>query len=246
MSGATLAWRHYRLERRMFWRNPTAAFFSFVLPLIFLFLFGAVSSEANLEIVVPGIAGLSVMATTFNALAHQMPFLRDVGVLKRIHGTPLPGGSYLVGLLGSAATNAAVQIAIVVLASRFAFDLGWPENWLDLIVFSLLGVACFASLGIAFAHLIPNSEAAPAYTNLVFLPVIFISGVFYDVDDTPAFLHDIASALPLVHVIEGLSGALVTGAGIEDLLSDIAVLLLWTALGVWGAVRGFRWDAGGG
>jgi len=246
MSAAALAWHHYRLERRMFWRNPTAAFFSFGLPLIFLVLFGAVSSEANLKIIVPGIAGLSVMATTFNALAHQMPFLRDMGVLKRIHGTPLPGGSYLVGLLGNAATNAAVQIAIVVLASRFAFGLGWPENWLDLIVFTLLGVACFASLGIAFAHLIPNYEAAPAYTNIVFLPVIFISGVFYDVEDVPAFLHDIAFALPLVHVIEGLRGALVTGTGIEDLLSDIAVLLLWTGLGVWGAVRGFRWDAGRG
>ncbi len=36
MSPGTLAWRHYRLERRMFWRNPTAAFFSFVLPLLFL------------------------------------------------------------------------------------------------------------------------------------------------------------------------------------------------------------------
>lgn len=246
MSAAALAWRHYRLERRMFWRNPTAAFFSFVLPLIFLVLFGAISSEENLKVIVPGIAGLSVMATTFNALAHQMPFLRDAGVLKRIHGTPLPAGSYLVGLLGNAATNAAVQIAIVVLASRFAFDLGWPENWLDLVVFSLLGVACFASLGIAFAHLIPNFEAAPAYTNIVFLPVIFISGVFYDVEDVPAFLHDIASALPLVHVIEGLRGALVTGAGIEDLVSNIAVLLLWTALGVWGAVRGFRWDVSGG
>ena len=44
MSDTTLAWRQYRLERKMFWRNPTAAFFSFVLPLIFLFLFGAVFS----------------------------------------------------------------------------------------------------------------------------------------------------------------------------------------------------------
>ena len=83
MSDATLAWRQYRLERKMFWRNPTAAFFSFVLPLIFLFLFGAVFSgnQANLNVLVPGIAGLSVMATTFNALATQMTFLRELGVL---------------------------------------------------------------------------------------------------------------------------------------------------------------------
>ena len=60
MSTSALAWRHYRLERKMFWRNPTAAFFSFVLPLIFLVLFGAISSQENLKIIVPGIAGLSV------------------------------------------------------------------------------------------------------------------------------------------------------------------------------------------
>ena len=55
-----------------------------------------------------------------------------------------------------------------------------------LLVFIVLGVACFASLGVAFSHVIPNFDAAPAYTNLVFLPVIFISGVFYDVDERPA------------------------------------------------------------
>jgi ABC-2 type transport system permease protein len=243
MSAAALAWRHYRLERRMFWRNPTAAFFSFVLPLTFLALFGAISDAENLKIIVPGIAGLSVMATTFNALANQMTFLRDAGVLKRMHGTPLPGASYLAGVLGNAATNAVVQVAIIVLASRFAFDLGWPKNWLDLVVFTILGVACFASLGVAFSHVIPNFDAAPAYTNIVFLPVIFISGVFYDVDTVPAFLRDIADALPLVHVINGFQGAFVTGAGLDELVSDIAVILLWTGLGVWGAVRGFRWDS---
>jgi ABC-2 type transport system permease protein len=80
----------------------------------------------------------------------------------------------------------------------------------------------------------------------VFLPVIFISGVFYDVDNVPAFLRDIADALPLVHVIDGFSAAFVTGAGLDSLLSDLAVVGLWTAFGVWYAIRGFRWDVGGG
>jgi ABC-2 type transport system permease protein len=59
------AWRQYRLERRMFWRNPSAAFFNFLLPLLFLALFGAVfaGDQKNLNIIVPGIAGMSVMST---------------------------------------------------------------------------------------------------------------------------------------------------------------------------------------
>jgi len=243
MSTAALTWRQYRLERRMFWRNPAAAFFSFFLPLLFLFLFGAIfrGSQENLDIIVPGIAGLSVMATTFNALATQMTFLREQGVLKRIHGTPLPGGSYLAGVIGSAATNAVVQIAIVIVAARFAFDIGWPKNWLDLIVFTLLGITCFAAMGVAFSHVIPNFEAAPAYTNIVFLPMIFISSVFYDVDVLPRFLADIAEALPLIHVINGLKAGLVTGAPLSDQLSDLAVLAIWTIASIFFAIRGFSW-----
>ncbi len=245
MSDTTLAWRQYRLERKMFWRNPTAAFFSFVLPLIFLFLFGAVFSgnQANLNVLVPGIAGLSVMATTFNALATQMTFLREQGVLKRVRGTPLPGTSYLSGIIGSAATNAVIQILIIIVAGKLFFGLGWPKDWAELAVFTVLGVACFAAMGVAFSHVIPNFEAAPAYTNLVFLPMIFISGVFFDVDNVPTFLRDIANALPLVHVINGISAALVTGAPLTDHLSDLAVVAVWTLACVILAVRGFSWSA---
>jgi ABC-2 type transport system permease protein len=239
-----LTWRQYRLERRMFWRNPSAAFFNFVLPLLFLAIFGLVfsSSRRNLEVLVPGIAGMSVMATTFNALAFNMTFLREQGVLKRVRGTPLPPGAYLAGIALSAITNAALQIAIVVLAAWVLFGIGLPKDWLELVVFTAAGVVCFASLGVALSHAIPNFESAAAYVNFVFLPVIIFSGVFYDVDDAPLFVRDIAEGLPLKHLIDGLSGALVTGRGLGANLSALGVIAVWSALGLLLAVRGFSWD----
>ncbi|HEV2062133.1 MAG TPA: hypothetical protein VGR12_04705, partial [Solirubrobacteraceae bacterium] len=64
-----LTWHQYRLERRMFWRNPSAAFFNFLLPLLFLALFGAIfaGDQENLDVLVPGIAGMSIVSTTFVA-----------------------------------------------------------------------------------------------------------------------------------------------------------------------------------
>ena len=245
MSDAALAWRQFRLERKMFWRNPSAAFFSFLLPLLFLFLFGSIASgdTAKLQIIIPGIAGLSIMATTFNALAMNITFLREQGVLKRVRGTPLPTVSYLTGVLGNAATNAAIQLVIVVLASKLVFGLPWPADLLTLVVFGIASVVCMASLGVAFSHLIPNFDAAPAYTNIVFLPVIFISGVFYDVKNVPTFLHDIANALPLVHIINGLKAGLVTGQPVSDHWDDLGAIALWAAVGIVFAVRGFAWES---
>jgi ABC-2 type transport system permease protein len=239
-----LAWRQYRLERRLFWRNPSAAFFNFALPLLFLALFGAIfsGSQADLDVIVPGIAGLAVMSTTFSALAMNLVFLREQGVLKRMRGTPLHTPAYLAGVFGNAVTNAVIQISIVVLAGKLLFGIGWPEDWIELAVFVTAGVVCLAALGIAWAHVIPNFDAAPAYVNIVFLPVIFISGVFYDVGNAPQFLRDIAQALPLTHVIDGLSGAMVTGTGLADHLSDLLVIGLWAVLGIVFAVRGFSWD----
>jgi ABC-2 type transport system permease protein len=242
---ATLAWHQYRLERRMFWRNPTAAFFNFFLPLLFLALFGAIfgGDQETLNVIVPGIAGMSIMSTTFSALAMNMTFLREQGVLKRMRGTPLPSGAYLAGIAANAVTNAAIQIALVVLAGRVFFGLGWPEDWLELVVFVVAGVVCLAALGVAWSHVIPNFDAAPAYVNIVFLPTIFISGVFYDVDNTPAFLRDIAQALPLTHLIDGLSAAMVTGEGLSDNLSALGVIGVWAAVGIVLAVRGFSWES---
>ena len=61
---------------------------------------------------------MSVMSTTFTALAYNLTFLREQGVLKRMRGTPLPSGVYLGGLGLNAVTNAAIQIGIVVIAGR--------------------------------------------------------------------------------------------------------------------------------
>jgi ABC-2 type transport system permease protein len=240
-----LTWRQYRLERKMFWRNPSAAFFNFMLPLLFLSLFGAIfsNSQKDLDVIVPGIGGMSVMSTTFVALAMNMVFLREQGVLKRLRGTPLPTGVYLGGLAAHAVTNATIQLSIVVVSGRAIFGLGWPLHWLELGVFLAVGVTCFAALGVALAHAIPNFDSAPAYVNAIFLPVIFVSGVFYDANNAPRFLHDIAEVLPLTHLIDGLSGALVNGSTLSDNLGHLAVLLAWGAAGAALAVRGFSWEA---
>jgi ABC-2 type transport system permease protein len=240
-----LAWRQYRLERKMFWRNPSAAFFNFLLPLLFLGFFGALLHDDldTLQVIVPGIAGMAVMSTTFNALAFNITALRETGILKRVRGTPLPTSAYLAGIFGSAVTNTVAQITIISVAGKLLFGLDWPQDLLSLAFFVAVGVVCFASLGVALSHAIPNFDAAPAYVNAAFLPLIFISGVFYDADDAPRVIKDAAEALPLKHLIDGLSGAMVHGEGVGHHLVAALVLAVWGAAGLVLAVRGFSWES---
>jgi len=242
MSPVALAWQQFRFERKLFWRNPSAAFFNFLLPLLLLVLTASAFSADHdeLEILIPGIAGMGVLATTFTSLAFNITVLRDDGVLKRWRGTPMPAGSYMAGLLASAALNAFAQVLLVVAIGNIAYGVDWPQEPMLLVLFTALGVVCFAALGIAFSHAIPNEDAAPAYTNAVFLPTIFISGVFYSSDDLPEALKAIAEALPLKHLIDGLSEAIVGGGG--DAGTAALVVAAWTVAGLVLAVRYFRWE----
>jgi ABC-2 type transport system permease protein len=242
VSAIALAWEQFRLERKLFWRNPSAAFFNFLLPLLLLVLVASVfaGEESELDVLIPGIAGMSVTATTFNALAFNLTFLREQGILKRVRGTPMPVASYFAGLLGSAVANAAVQVALVVVIGHIAYGVDWPHDAAALAGFTALGVVCFGALGIALSHAIPSFDSAPAYVNAVFLPLIFISGVFYSADSLPPVLEGVAQALPLKHLIDGLSGAIVGDA--VDMLGAAAVVALWAGAGIVLAVRFFRWE----
>jgi ABC-2 type transport system permease protein len=229
----------------MFWRNPSAAFFNFLVPLLFLGGGGAIlaGNQRELNRLIPAIAAMSVMSTTFTALAYNIVFLRERGVLKRIRGTPLPTSSYFGGVAANAVTNTALQIAIVVLAGKLIFGVGWPRDWFELVVFVLVGVVALAALGVAFAHAIPNFESTAAYVNAVFLPVVFISFYVFDSNSAPGFLRQIAEALPLKPLIDGLYGAFVTGSGLANHLDQLAVIALWGAFGLFFAVRGFSWES---
>jgi ABC-2 type transport system permease protein len=152
----------------------------------------------------------------------------------------MPAGAYLAGLLGSAALNAFVQVLLVVTIGNVFYGVDWPQDPMLLLAFTALGVTCFASLGVAFSHLIPNEDAAPAYTNAVFLPVIFISGVFYSSDDLPEALKAVAEALPLKHVIDGLSAGILGGG--DAVGTSALVVAGWTIAALIAAVKWFRWE----
>jgi ABC-2 type transport system permease protein len=242
---AALAWRQYRLERRMFWRNPSAAFFGVLLPLGLLAIFGALFADRpdDLDVIVPGIAGMSVMSATFTSLAYNLTTLRERGILKRLRGTPLPTSAYLGGLAANAVANAVLQLVVVILVGNLVLGVAWPTEWGSLALFAVAGVVCFSLLGVALSHAIPNPESAPAYVNAVFLPQILIAGVFYDASEAPNVIRDIAQALPLTHLVDGLSGAMVEGQGVGAHRVALLVLASWAAIGAVLAVRGFRWEA---
>jgi ABC-2 type transport system permease protein len=92
------------------------------------------------------------------------------------------------------------------------------------------------------AQAIPNFDSAAAYVNAVFLPMIFISGTFYESKHLPAVLDAIARILPLRHVIDGLRGAILPNSGLTNHAEALVVLAAWCVGGIFLSLRYFRWE----
>lgn len=228
------------VEQRMFWRNHSGVFFTFVFPLLLL---GFLGLFAEPDVLVPGIAALSVASICFQALCIQLCFHRDQGVLKRVMATPLRPELLVLGKIVSSAVVVLIAIAAVVGLGILGFGLSAPAHPLALVGALLLGVAAFTSLAFAVATFVRNGDAAPAVTNAVQLPMLFVSGVFYPIEQLPTIVQYLGWATPLAELAAPVRYAW-SGDGSTPLWS-YAGLVFWTIAAMALAARRFRWEPAG-
>jgi ABC-2 type transport system permease protein len=256
MSTVALALRQFAFENRSYWRNPAAAFFTFLFPLLFLVIFTAIFSGQDRLPVGGGIRTVSpstyytaailvfgVISATYTNIAISVTFIREEGVLKRVRGTPLPATSYLVGKVLHAVF---VQILLVVITLTFGkifYDVAIPTDTMPAFIATLLiGAACFCSLGLAITSIVPNQDAAPPVVNASVLPLLFLSGVFIPTNNAPEWMTKTAEIFPIKHFLDGLFSSYLelSPTGWEG--QDMLVVGLWAVGGLVLAARFFRWE----
>jgi len=237
-----------RNQQRLFWRSREAAFFTFLFPIILLVLLGSVYGDEEIDGVraapylVAGLLGYGVVATAFASLAISLVIRRESGVLKRVRGTPLPPAVYLAAVVGSTVVVIAIQAVSQILIGRYALDAGFPDEPASLAVSLLLGTAAFAGLGLATTGLVRSGEGSSAVVNAIYLPMTFVSGVFFSVESMPGFLEAIADVLPLTYLLELLRSVAIEGEGLGASGTAIGVVAGWGAAGLAVALRTFRWE----
>jgi ABC-2 type transport system permease protein len=255
MTTLVLGFRQARYEMLAFWRNPAAAFFTFVFPLMFLVIFTLIFG--NDDITGPGgrettaatfytgaIAAFSIVNACYTTLAMNVAISRDRGQLKRIRGTPLPPWAFLAGKIGITVLVAILLVAIVTAFGWLFYDVSVPTNTLPGLVLALVvGAAAFAALGLAITSFVRNEDAAPAVVNATILPLLFISDVFIPLDSAPGWLGTVASIFPVRPLAESMHTAFnpfTEGAAID--VRNLLVMAAWGVFGILVSMRYFRWE----
>jgi ABC-2 type transport system permease protein len=249
MTALTSHWILTRMKLTL--RNPRAVVFTFAFPLLLIVLFSALNSGTDVttygadvsfaQFYTPAIACFSLVTACYTTLVMGLSYARDDGLLKRVRGTPLPMGIYLGAWVTSAVAVGigAIVLLFAVAVPAFGVEL-YAASLPAAIVSLLLGASCLAALGVAVASLVKSADQATPVVQLTFLPLSFISGIWYPLDGAPDWLISIAHVFPLYHLVQAFGGSFVPGAGWP--WGHFAVLAAWTAGALLIAARRFRWE----
>ncbi len=251
-SDLALIWQQTRYQNKIFWRTPIAAFFTLVFPLMFLILFTAIFGNEEIsglgvttaQFFAPGLAVFAAASATYTNLAIGTAISRDNGILKRVRGTPLPPWIYITGRVVSAVYIGALAVVIMmgVGVAFYGVNVYWRTIPAVIVTF-LVGVACFAALGMLVAAIAPNGDATPAITNATLLPVAFISDIFIVTDDPPAWMEALGNFFPLKHFGDAFRAAFdPTLTGAQFHWDNLGYMALWGVVAVVLAARFFKWE----
>jgi ABC-2 type transport system permease protein len=234
---------------RGFLRSPMSAFFTLIFPLAFLSIVSAIVGNETTAAGVPvaqflvaPFAVFGVAEAAFVMLAIDTAGLRERGVLMRLQGTPVPVWTALAARVAAMAvvSGAAVALLTGVGAGLYGVEIVWrkvPALMLTLV----LGIACFAALGLALVALTRTVLIVQTLTQGLLIPLAFISDVFIVGADLPAWLDRIGTALPLRHFADAMAETFDPQGGYGFQPGDLLVIVAWGLLGAGLALRYFSW-----
>lgn len=202
---------------------------------------GHSSSSTYAAFLVPGLIGLNLVTMGLFAVGMVTVSYREKGKYRRLAVTPLPKWVFLMGQILQRVTVVLLQTALLLVAAYLGFQIQNRGSYLLLLGIVIFGTATFLAMGFALSSFAETVETYGAISNLVFFPMMLLSGVYFQIDGAPAWLRNTVALLPLSPYLRVLRGVFNDGASLAGHGAGLAILAGWAALSFAIAVKRFRW-----
>ncbi len=227
-------------------RSKASLFWTLAFPLLFLFIFAAVfggGRPQSVAALLPGLLTISVMTGSLFGVAFRMIVARENGALRRLRVTPVTSLAIVVayGLVALALLVATFLLQIGAARAIWRVPIAGP--WGSLATVALAGFFAFVPLGLFVGSAARDMKTAPPLSNLIFFPMMFLSGAAVPFAIIPPWLQTVGRLLPATYLVEGLQGVIVRNDSLGRLSGTLAVLVLTGFVGVGMNALLFRWES---
>lgn len=227
-------------------RDRLVLFFNYLMPLIFFIAFGegfgAATSSGAMSQVVTMVLMLGVLGTGFFGGGMRATAEREAGILRRFRVAPITPAPILVAslLTGWLVFLPTVLFFLVIARMRYAMPL--PEHSLSLIVMVSAGVLAFRGIGLIIASVVNSMAESQVVIQLLYLPMLMLSGATIPLNILPVWLQSVAQFLPSTHLYLGMQNILVREQSLASNLVPLGALVLTTLIALLLSVKLFRWE----
>jgi ABC-2 type transport system permease protein len=195
-----------------------------------------------IDFLMPGVIGMSIMQLGLFSVAFSFVTMKREGVLRRLLATPLNPATLLVAQVFTRLVVVIVQTVILAAVAVFLFGAEFAGNFFAVLLAAAMGGAVFLALGFAVSGWARTEQQAAPLANVVSLPMMFLSGVFFSRDVLPNILQTITDYLPLTYLVEAIRGMTVQGDSIIAQWPNFLGLAVWLVVAFVIANRTFRWE----
>lgn len=204
----------------------------------------ATAGQTRFDYTFAGMLGFTLLSLGIFGPVNVFPRMKQRGVLRRYHTTTLKVWQYFVGNVLSNGFIGLLAVAVMFLAAVLIpwFDFTMHGSYLNLIVVVLVGVTMLFGIGLAIGGWAKNENQAAPLSQLVVLPMMFLSGVFFPTYLMPMFLQNITKFIPLTPVVDSIRLVITENASLLDLGPQLTIIGVWTVVIYIIAFKVFRWE----
>jgi ABC-2 type transport system permease protein len=189
-----------------------------------------------------GLLGFSILGAGIFGPMNVFPELKKMGILRRLHTTPLRVWQYfLANMFGNAVTGL-MSIAVMFVVAMTVFHLKVVGNYFELALFLAFGIIVILGIGLALGGWAKNERQAAPLGNIIVFPMMFLSGTFFPRFLMPHWLQGITTFMPLTPIIDGARLIATEGKSLLDLGPQLGVMAVWLVIVYAIAFRVFRWE----
>ena len=225
-------------------RNKMFLFFSVIMPFGFFFLYAGVFAKGSpraVQYFLGPVIALAVMGSFWGLSAALVTF-REQGILRRFHVTPVTASDMLASSIVANYVLTLPTVAIELLFAKVVFHVPSFGNLPALAVLVTVGVVSFASMGLVVASVTNTMQETQVLNQLLWLPLIFLSGATIPFTSLSKTVQHIALFLPATYLVHGLKNAIVNSFGPDKILLPLGSLAIWFVLTLFLSSQLFRWE----
>lgn len=233
-----------RMRMQLALRNRMFFFFSVVFPLGMFFLYAGIFAKGDPRAVsyfLGPVIAFNVMGS-FWGLSAALVMFREQGILRRFHVTPVTASDMLASSIFANFVLTLPTIAVELLMARFVFHVPSFGNLLSLAVLVTVGTVSFGSLGLVVASVTNTMQETQVLNQLIWLPLIFLSGATFPLAYLPKSVQHFGLFLPATYLVTALQSALYQSFPVWQLLVQILALACWAILTFFVSAQLFRWE----